>query len=122
MHNHRTLQMQKVRDFREALFKVIRTHPDMLYRDACKVAVESEAPRFYCTYELAQRFVSLINRKRPLPLKQENKRRMYLELYRRWKATGQRSYSILHDIIMSPAPAFYLANDTAKAFGHLYRK
>lgn len=122
MSEHRDLQMQKVRDFREIFFKVISTHPDMLYRDAYKVAAESGAPRFYCTYEQARRFVSLINRKRPLPLKQENKRRMYRDIYKKWKAAGYTTFKALHEIINSPAPAFYLANETVKAFGHLYRK
>ena len=122
MSEHRDLQMQKVRDFREVFFKVISTHPGMLYRDAYKVAAESGAPRFYCTYEQARKFVSLIKRKRPLPLRQENKRRMYRDIYKKWKAAGHTTFKALHEIINSPAPSFYLSETTVMAFGHMYRK
>ena len=122
MNEHRDLQMQKVRDLREAFFKVTSTHPGMLYRDAYKVAAESGAPRFYCTYEQARRFVSLINRKQPLPLKQENKRRMYRGIYKKWKAAGYTTFKALYEIINSPAPSFYLSETTVMAFGRIYRK
>lgn len=82
------------------------------------VAIEqlanAPAPRFYVEFELARRMVSLIERGRPLPIKNENKIAMFEELHRRWKKRGVASFEPLQEIINEPAPSFYRTRDTMK--------
>ena len=76
---------------------------------------EALAPRFYVEFELARRMVSLIERGRPLPIKNRNKIAMFEELHRRWKKRGVASFESLQEIIGETAPRFYRDCDTMKS-------
>lgn len=83
-----------------------------------------KAPRFYVTFENARRFISMLARKKKLPLINSNKLAMYKEIYRRYvqriKDDSRRyKYMILEQIIEEPAPSFYLDEDTFR--GIVYR-
>ena len=69
------------------------------------------APRFYTTFEYARRYVSMINRGLSLPVSDVNKVEMYKEIYKRYKdrCPYGDDYASLRDIIMEPAPSFYLS-------------
>lgn len=121
MSRVKTLQMQKVRDFRESFGRVLKLNPDMPFIEAYNVTARSAAPRFYCTLSEARRFCSLLNRKKPLPLRSENKKKMYQDLFEKWKASGSTTYMTLDEIIMQPAPSFYIDASTAQGFGHKYK-
>ena len=75
---------------------------------------KAPAPRFYVEFELARRMVSLIERGRPLPIKNKNKIAMFEELHRRWKKMGAASFEPLQEIINEPAPRFYRDCNTMK--------
>ena len=76
-----------------------------------------KAPRFYVTFENARRFISILSRKKKLPLINPNKVAMYKEIYHRYikrvKDSSKRyKYIILEQIIEEPAPSFYLDEET----------
>lgn len=75
---------------------------------------KAPAPRFYVDFELARRMVSLIEKGRPLPVKNRNKIAMFEELHRRWKKRGAASFEPLREIINEPAPCFYRDCETMK--------
>lgn len=84
------------------------------------------APRFYVTYENARRFVSLLERGKSLPLTNKNKIEQYEEIFRRWckrlkgkKSGNRKKFYVLEDIILEPAPSFYLSKD--RISGSYYR-
>ena len=74
------------------------------------------APRFYVSYENARRYVSKIDRGKPLGLKNKNTILMYEELYRRYKEykekTGFVGYQILAKILQEKAPSYYIGLKT----------
>lgn len=53
--------------------------------DIIRSVMTKGAPRFYVSYENARRYVSKIDRGKPLGLKNKNTILMYEELYRRYK-------------------------------------
>lgn len=103
--------------FFESIKEVRKTKPFATQEDIIRHAARSKAPRFYVTFENARRFVSLLMRKKKLPLTNSNKLDMYKEIYRRYikrvKESGIRyKYVILEQIIEEPAPSFYLNEET----------
>ncbi len=103
--------------FFESLREVRKSRPFATQDEVIRYAVNSKAPRFYVTFENARRFVSLLSRKKRLPLSNSNKLAMYKEIYRRYrqrvKECGERyRYVILDEIIREPAPSFYLDVET----------
>lgn len=80
--------------------------------DIIRSVMMKGAPRFYVGYENARRYVSKIERGKPLGLKNKNTILMYEELYRRYKAykdrTGLVGYSILAKILQEKAPSYYI--------------
>ena len=70
--------------FFESLKEVRKTRPYATQDEIIKHAAERKAPRFYVTFENARRFVSLLSRKKKLPLINSNKLAMYKEIYRRY--------------------------------------
>lgn len=114
----RELRKQDVlKSFFESLKEVKKRKPYATQEEVIRHAVNSKAPRFYVTFENARRFVSLLSRKKKLPLINHNKLAMYKEIYRRYlqrvKENGKRyRYIILEEIIEEPAPSFYLDEDT----------
>ena len=103
--------------FFESLREVRKSRPYATQDEVIRHAVNSKAPRFYVTFENARRFVSLMSRKKRLPLSNSNKVAMYKEIYRRYKkrvneCSERYRYIILDDIIREPAPSFYLDIET----------
>ena len=110
--------------FFESLKEVRKTRPYATQDEVIKHAVKKKAPRFYVTFENARRFISMLARKKKLPLINSNKLAMYKEIYRRYvqriKDDSRRyKYMILEQIIEEPAPSFYLDEDTFR--GIVYR-
>ena len=113
-----------VKCFFESLREIRKSRPFATQDEVIRYAVNSEAPRFYVTFENARRFVSLLSRKKKLPLINNNKLAMYKEIYRRYmqrvKDCSKRyKYVILEQIIEEPAPSFYLDEETFR--GIVYR-
>ena len=113
-----------VKSFFESVKLVRKTKPYATQEEIIRHAVKSEAPRFYVTFENARRFISLMSRKKKLPLINRNKLAMYKEIYRRYakrvKDCSKRyRYVVLEQIIEEPAPSFYLDIETFR--GIVYR-
>ena len=103
--------------FFESLREVRKTRPYATQYEVIKHAVNMKAPRFYVTFENARRFISILSRKKKLPLINPNKVAMYKEIYHRYikrvKDSSKRyKYIILEQIIEEPAPSFYLDEET----------
>lgn len=79
-------------------------------KEIARIVSISPAPRFYISYEEARRFVSMMERGKPIPLKNKLRLEQIKELHRRWKLTGSTRYVPLVGIIDSPAPSFYLSH------------
>lgn len=107
----------KGKDVVNALYKAMSENPDKKVLELFDIARKMEAPRFYVTFDQARRFVSMLDRGLELPLKSENKKRMYEELHRRLKKKRggkKKCYQLLEEIITSPAPEFYMDAETFK--------
>jgi hypothetical protein len=105
----------KGKDVVNALYKAMSENSDKKVLESFDIARKMEAPRFYVTFDTARRFVSMLDRGLELPLKNENKKRMYQELYNRLKKKrGDKKlcYQLLEEIITSPAPEFYMDFET----------
>ena len=125
--NYSVREMRKhdvVNSFYESYKKLKKSKPLARLNEVIEYAVKSEAPRFYVTFENARRFISLLSRKKKLPIVNENKLEMYKEIYRRYikqvKDSNKRyKYLILEKIIEEPAPSFYLEEETFR--GIIYK-
>ena len=121
----REMRKQDVIDsFFDSLREVRQTKPFATQNEVIEHAVKKGAPRFYVTFENARRFISLLARKKKLPLINSNKLEMYKEIYRRYmqqvKDCSKRyKYLILERIIEEPAPSFYLDEETFR--GIIYK-
>ena len=107
----------KGEDVVNALYKAMSENPDKKILDLFEIARKSPAPRFYVTFDKARHFVSMLDRGLELPLTFESKKRMYKELHRRLKKKrGDKKgcYTLLEEIIESPAPEFYMDEETFK--------
>lgn len=108
----------KGKDVVNALYKAMSENPGKKILELFDIARKMEAPRFYVTFDNARRFVSMLDRGLELPLKNENKKKMYEELYRRLKKKRgdkkKKCYQLLEEIIASPAPEFYMDAETFK--------
>lgn len=105
----------KGEDVVNTLYKAMSENPDKKISDLFDIARKMEAPRFYVTFDVARCLVSMLDRGLELPLKNENKKRMYEELHRRLrKKRGNKKgcYTLLEEIIASPAPEFYMDAET----------
>ena len=103
--------------FFETMKETRKTNPLATQNEIIEVAVKSEAPRFYVTFEKARRYISLMMRKKRLPLVNKNKMEMYKEIYNRYlkrikETRNHYRYVILEKIIEEPAPSFYLDEET----------
>lgn len=125
-----TFRKQKAEAFRVSVMDVIKSSPEVGITEAIAIAAKGPAPRFYCTYESARRFVSKIERGEPLKENMnENKLRMYRDLHERWREISGRevlprqkynSYTILESIIEEPAPSFYSDYETLRSLFYYY--
>ena len=109
-----TIAEQRNNDVVKAFFDGIKGlgQHSVTENDIIRSIMRNGAPRFYVTYEKASRFVSMIERGKELPLTNPNKVAMYRELHRRYRTFaaehGCTGYKILEDIILEPAPSFYM--------------
>ena len=125
--NYSVREMRKqdvINSFYESYKKLKKSRPFATQNEVIEYAVKSEAPRFYVTFENARRFISLLARKKKLPIVNKNKLEMYKEIYRRYvkqvKDSNKRyKYLILEKIIEEPAPSFYLEEETFR--GIIYK-
>lgn len=121
----REMRKQDVIDrFFESLKELHKTRPYATQSEIIKHASKSEAPRFYVTFENARRFISMMMRKKKLPIINENKLEMYKEIFRRYKervndSSKRYKYLILESIIEEPAPSFYIDEETFR--GIIYK-
>lgn len=107
----------KGQDLVNALFKAMSGNTGKKMFEFFEIASKMPAPRFYVTFDNARRFVSMLDRGLELPFKNDNKKRMYQELYNRLKKKrGDKKgcYTLLEEIITSPAPEFYMDVETFK--------
>ena len=112
----------KGKDVVNALYKAMSENQGKKMSELFDIARKMEAPRFYISFHEARRFVSMLDRGLELPLKNENKKRMYQELYNRLKkkrGDKKAGYTLLTEIITSPAPEFYME---AEAFRQIFYK
>lgn len=123
--NIRELRKQDVvNSFFESVKELRKTRPYATQSEVIEHAANGKAPRFYVTFENARRFISLLSRKKRLPIINPNKLAMYKEIYRRYtqrvKDCSKRyRYLVLEQIIEEPAPSFYLDPETFR--GIVYR-
>lgn len=111
-----------IKVFFDTLSRMRKENPSVSLGDVIKEAVKSSAPRFYVSYENARRFISLLARKKCLPISNSNKVAMYKEIYSRYLKRIQndcRNFTILESVLEEPAPSFYIDEGTFK--GLLYR-
>lgn len=138
MKETETLDRDKdlVQTFWAVCKKVREVCPDASYDSIIEIAYQAPAPRYYTSYEMARRFVSQIHRRQALthgaPLSaaksivhnrdnqyyldfRPNKMVMYYDLYRELlrRSKGKIiSYAPLREIIMEPAPSYYLSRNS----------
>lgn len=121
--------MEKMEDFKEKVFTVLREKPQLKIGESFAVAAKMPAKRFYVSFLNACRFVSMIDRGQDLPLKNENKIAMYRELHKRWsayreerRAAGQMKVTSreMVNVISQPAPQFYEDVETLRCAFYKY--
>lgn len=105
--------------FFETLKNYRKVDPFATLEKIIEKAAKTKAPRFFVSFENARRFVSMLARKKKLPLVNKNKVELYKELFRRYKKCRQEditnpviNYTLLEKIIEEPAPSFYLDSET----------
>lgn len=113
----------------ESFFKSMKLlsskNPLVSQKEIVEHAVKSTAPRFFTSYESARRLISLMIRKKRLPIINKNRIEMYKEIYRRFLKKSKEQinkygcYRLLEEIIDSPAPSFYMDSETFQ--GTLYK-
>lgn len=110
------IREQKARDVRDLFFKFLKSNCKV--SDAFRAVEKSPAPRFYITYENARRIVSLMERGKPVDAylrgnklaQYEDLFRIYQESYACVKNKSRRNrFMILNEIILRPAPSFYIS-------------
>ena len=114
-----------VNDLTQVFFKLMRENPHITTGEIIKMVPMQKAPRFYVSFETARRHLSCIKKGAPVIKSNTNKIKLYAEIYKRWKALNcgtdfkNNSYKGLIDIILSPAPCFYIDYETAR--GIIYK-
>ena len=124
----KSIRTMRKKDVIATFFKTMKetrkNNPLATQNEIIEAAVKSEAPRFYVTFENARRYISLMMRKKRLPLVNKNKMEMYKEIYNRYlkrikETRNHYRYVILEKIIEEPAPSFYLDEETFR--GIIYK-
>ena len=108
--------------FFETMKKLSEKNPLVTYGEVMEKAVKESAPRFFVNYESARRLISLMARKKRLPVNNKNKLEMYKEIYRRYTESDKKKngkYKSLEEILSEPAPSFYVDRSTFQ--GIVYR-
>lgn len=115
-------------DYVNIFKKTLLENSGLKTRELHEMAINSQAPQWYCTTETAIRALACIE-------KAENgqdvfgnpyKREKYYELHRRVLSAEQNSSlpraEIVEEIIQGPAPSFYISYRTARWFILINRK
>lgn len=105
----------KGEDIVNAFYKAMSENPDKKIGELFEIACKMPAPRFYVTFELARKYVSMLDRGLELPITNKRKLAMYQELLCRLKerrGNQKKCYNLLGEIIESPAPCFYMDAET----------
>ena len=125
------IREKKAKDFTEAVFALMRERSMDKMGDIIAAAAAGPAPRFYVSFENARRFVSLIIRGKKIPLANKDKMAMYEELAKKYIARrkqlredGERyvNYTLLEEIIETPAPSFYADSGTLRCLFYQYMR
>ncbi len=95
--------------------------------DIIRTIADSPSSRFWVSEERAAIVISALIKGRPLPSMTRTKRRMYLEIYRRYrllrpKCPGLTTLEIVSAIVNQPAPSFYLTPRTVGEFIYRMKK
>ena len=114
--------MRKHRDkyVRETYFKVFDSfmcnHTKMSTEAIISAMMDAQAPRFFVSFQTAQRVVSQMVRGITPRSANKNKLLMYEELFRRYIEQGGdgTSYKILEKILRQPAPSLYINRSTMR--------
>lgn len=88
--------------------------------DIYKMVAESPAARFWVSEERAANIISILHKGLPLPPMRENKKEMFMEIYRRAQIImesnpGLSIRKISYLVVHQPAPKFYMTPRTAQA-------
>lgn len=92
-----------------------------------KMVADSPSTRFWVSGERASIVVSAMLSGKPLPRMRANKREMFEEIYRRFLVARQIDskktvYELVSDIVMQPAPKFYLTPRTVDEIIHRIKR
>ena len=111
--------LRDIRDnsIKEAYFdtmKSLRTvMPYISTDEIIREIIKRPAPRFFISYENARRIVSLMSRGKTVRIANENKRRMYNDLYNAYMNCKSKmnipGFCILKYIIEQEAPSYYVS-------------
>ena len=81
--------------------------------EVIKEIMKKPAPRFFISYENARRIVSLMSRGKTIRIANENKRKMYTDLYNAYMNCKSQmntpGFCILKYIIEQEAPSYYVS-------------
>lgn len=101
-----------MRTYFDTLKSMSSTRMDVSVEDVVKQIMRQGASRFWVSYEAARRVVSQMCRGIKPKVSNRNKLAMYNELFRRYMVHRERygttGYLILSEIIMQPAPSYYM--------------
>lgn len=106
-------------ELRKAYKRAMVTSANIRSTECLKIAVNSPCSRFWVSEERAAVVIAALMRgEKPLDNMGSNKREMYNEIYNRFikvfnENPEQPIRDLVHDIVMQPAPKFYLTPTSA---------
>lgn len=114
---------QRNRNLLEVFQKVAAANMDKPLPEIYRLTVMQPAERFWVSEERASIVISSIMKGDKLTKMRPTKKKMYLEIYRRVKGMremnpGESLYSLVFDVVNSPAPEFYITPGSAKVIIH----
>ena len=111
--------LRDIRDnsIKEAYFDAMKSlRSEMPYistDEVIKEIMKKPAPRFFISYENARRIVSLMSRGKTVRIANENKKKMYTDLYNAYMNCKSQmnipGFCILKYIIEQEAPSYYVS-------------
>lgn len=106
-------------ELRKAYKRALVSCANIRSTDCLKIAVNTPCSRFWVSEERAAVIIAALMRgENPLESMGPNKREMYEEIYSRFlaefnKDPAQPIRDLVHDVVMQPAPKFYLTPTSA---------
>ena len=101
-----------MRTYFDTLKSMSSSRLDVSVEEVVRQVMRQGASRFYVSYEAARRVISQMCRGIKPKVTNRNKVAMYNELFKRYithrEKYGTSGYLILSDIIMQPAPSYYM--------------